>query len=121
MNSPKKPDAQGNKRWRMVIGFRQLNKKTISDSYLLPNITHILDQLGGAQYFSTLDLAMGFHQVSMHHNSKSKTAFSTPYGHFQFKRMPFGLKNAPAIFQRLMNKVLSGLQEHEILVYMDDI
>ena len=118
---PKKPDAQGNKRWRMVIDFRQLNKKTISDAYPLPNITHILDQLGGAQYFSTLDLAMGFHQVPMHPNSKSKTAFSTPYGHFQFKRMPFGLKNAPATFQRLMNKVLSGLQGHEILVYMDDI
>ena len=60
---PKKPDPDGNKRWRMVIDFRQLNEKTIKDVYPLPNITHILDQLGGVQYFSTLDLAMGFHQI----------------------------------------------------------
>ena len=118
---PKKPDEKGNKLWRMVIDYRQLNEKTISDAYPLPNITHILDQLGGAQYFSTLDLASGFHQVKMHPESKAKTAFSTPFGHYHFNRMPFGLKNAPATFQRLMDKVLSGLQGVEIFVYMDDI
>ena len=63
---PKKPDHDGNKRWRMVIDFRQLNEKTIKDAYPLQNITHILDQLGDAQYFSTLDLAMGFRQIKMH-------------------------------------------------------
>ena len=118
---PKKSDEQGNKRWRMVIDYRQLNEKTISDAYPLPNITHILDQLGGAQYFSILDLASGFHQVKMHPSSKPKTAFSTPYGHYHFNRMPFGLKNAPATFQRLMDRVLSGLQGIELFVYMDDI
>ncbi|KAL6418728.1 hypothetical protein ACFW04_011837 [Cataglyphis niger] len=118
---PKKPDSQGNKRWRMVIDYRSLNKKTIGDAYPLPNITDILDQLGSAKYFSVLDLASGFHQILMASKDAPKTAFSTPYGHYQFKRMPFGLKNAPATFQRLMDNVLSGLQGNELFIYMDDI
>ena len=118
---PKKPDSQGNKRWRMVIDYRKLNDKTIGDAYPLPNITEILDQLGSAKYFSTFDLASGFHQIRMSSKDAHKTAFSTPYGHFQFKRMPFGLKNAPATFQRLMNSILSGLQGIELFVYLDDI
>ncbi|KAL6421494.1 hypothetical protein ACFW04_011246 [Cataglyphis niger] len=118
---PKKPDSQGNKRWRMVIDYRSLNEKTIGDAYPLPNITDILDQLGSAKYFSVLDLTSGFHQIPMASKDAPKTAFSTPYGHYQFKRMPFGLKNAPATFQRLMDNVLSGLQGNELFVYMDDI
>lgn len=118
---PKKPDSHGNKRWRMVIDYRLLNEKTIGDAYPLPNIIDILDQLGNAKYFSILDLASGFHQIPMTNKDAPKTAFSTPYGHYQFKRMPFGLKNAPATFQRLMDNVLSGLQGNELFVYMDDI
>lgn len=118
---PKKPDSSGNKRWRMVIDYRNLNEKTIGDAYPLPNISDILDQLGNAKYFSVLDLASGFHQIPMAPKDAPKTAFSTPYGHYQFKRMPFGLKNAPSTFQRLMDNVLSGLQGNELFVYMDDI
>jgi Reverse transcriptase (RNA-dependent DNA polymerase). len=118
---PKKPDSQGNKRWRLVLDFRALNEKTIGDSYPLPNITDILDQLGGAKYFSTFDLASGFHQIKMSTEDRHKTAFSTPYGHYEFDRMPFGLKNAPATFQRLMDLVLTGLQGIELFVYLDDI
>ena len=118
---PKKPDSQGNKRWRMVIDYRQLNEKTVGDAYPLPNITDILDQLGGSKYFSTLDVASGFHQILMDPASRPKTAFSTSYAHLEFLRMPFGLKNAPATFQRLMDRVLSGLQGIELFVYMDDI
>lgn len=118
---PKKPDSQGNKRWRMVIDFRALNEKTIGDAYPLPNINEILDQLGGAKYFSVFDLASGFHQIKMDSKDMEKTAFSTPYGHYEYTRMPFGLKNAPATFQRLMNTVLSGLQGLEAFVYLDDI
>lgn len=118
---PKKPDSQGNKRWRMVIDYRMLNEKTIGDAYPLPSINEILDQLGGARYFSVFDLASGFHQIGMSEGDIEKTAFSTPHGHYEFTRMPFGLKNAPATFQRLMDSVLSGLQGAEMFVYLDDI
>lgn len=118
---PKKTDASGKKKWRMVIDFRKLNEKTVGDAYPLPNITDILDRLGSAKYFSTFDLASGFHQIPMDPNHSCKTAFSTPHGHFEYKRMPFGLKNAPSTFQRLMDQVLSGLQGNEIFVYLDDI
>ena len=105
----------------MVIDYRSLNEKTISDAYPLPNICEILNQLGGAKYFSTLDLASGFHQIPMDPDSQSKTAFCTSYGHYEYKRMPFGLKNAPSTFQRMMDQVLSGIQGVELFVYMDDI
>lgn len=82
-NSPlwivlKKPDSQGNKRWRLIIDYRKLNDKTIGDAYPLSNITEILDQLGSAKYFSTFDLASGFHQIRQ--IRVHKTAFLTPYG-----------------------------------------
>ena len=81
-NSPvwvvdKKPDSQGNKRYRMVIDYRALNEKTVGDAYPLPKITDILDQLGGAQYFTVLDLAAGFHQIEIDPTDRHKTAFST--------------------------------------------
>ncbi|XP_046612225.1 uncharacterized protein LOC124301349 [Neodiprion virginianus] len=118
---PKKSDASGEKKWRMVIDFRKLNEKTIGDAYPLPNIVDILDQLGSAKYFSTFDLASGFHQIPMDPDHSAKTAFSTPHGHFEYTRMPFGLKNAPSTFQRLMDQVLSGLQGTDMFVYLDDI
>jgi len=118
---PKKSDASGTQKLRIVVDFRRLNDLTIGDSYPLPNVTDILDQLGNAKYFSTLDLASGYHQIAMSERDKNKTAFSTPYGHYEFNRMPFGLKNAPATFQRLMNAVLAGLQGIRCLVYLDDI
>ena len=116
---PKKLESHGNRKWRMVLDFRKLNEKTIGDS--LPNIIYILDQLGSAQYFSVFDLASGFHQIKMSPEDSHKTAFSTPYGHYEFDRMPFGLKNAPATFQRIMDLVLTGLQGTELFVYLDDI
>jgi len=70
----------------------------------------ILDQLGNVKYFSTLNLASGYHQTPMHDEHKNKTAFSIPYGYFKFNRTPFGLKNAPAMFQRLMNSGPTGIQ-----------
>ena len=118
---PKKADASGKPRLRVVVDFRKLNELTIGDSFPLPNITDILDQLGNAKYFTTLDLASGYHQIPMAERDKDKTAFSTPYGHYEFNRMPFGLKNAPATFQRLMNSVLAGIQGLRCLVYLDDI
>ena len=118
---PKKLDASGVKKWRVVVDFRKLNDITIGDAFPLPNITDILDQLGNSKYFTTLDLASGFHQVPMDPEDSSKTAFSTSFGHFEFSRMPFGLKGAPATFQRLMNSVLTGLQGTRCFVYIDDV
>lgn len=85
---PKKMDASGKPKSRVVICFRKLNDLTIGDSFPLPNITDILYQLGNGKYFSTLDLASGYHQIPMAEHDKKKTAFSIPYGHCEFNRMP---------------------------------
>ena len=117
---PKKPDSNGQKKWRLVVDFRKLNDVTVSDAYPLPNITEILDQLGRSKYFSVIDLCSGFHQIPLQEESKPLTAFSFQ-GHYQYKRLPMGLKGSPATFQRLMNNVLTGLQGLKCFVYLDDI
>lgn len=118
---PKKPGPDGAKNWRVVVDFRKLNKHTRQDAFPLPRIEDILDQLGEAKYYSSLDLENGYYQVLVDGKDREKTAFSTPYGHLEFIRMPFGLMGAPATFQRMMNHVLVGLQGLECLVYLDDI
>lgn len=118
---PKKLDASGRKKWRLVIDYRKLNEKTVDDRYPIPNITDILDKLGRCMYFSTLDLASGFHQIEVDKKDVEKTAFSVENGHYEFLRMPFGLKNAPSTFQRVMDNVLREHIGVRCLVYMDDI
>ena len=105
---------------RFCIDFRALNKVTIKDGYALPRIDEILDTVGSAKLFTTLDLASGFWQVLLDDPSKAKTAFSTILGFFQFRVMPFGLCNAPATFQRLIEKVLTGLNWKQCVAYLDD-
>jgi len=118
---PKKPDINGIVKYRVCVDFRKLNQVTVGDAFPLPNITDILDQLGKSKYYTTLDLAQGYHQVPMNPTDREKTAFSTDKGHYEFSRMPFGLKGAPGTFQRLMNKVLIGLNGLKAFVYLDDI
>lgn len=118
---PKKLDSSGNKKWRIVTDFRKLNQNTISDKYPIPNINELLDKLDNCRYFSTLDLASGFHQIEMEDSDISKTAFNVENGHYEFLRMPFGLKNAPSTFQRVMDNILRGLNNEICLVYLDDI
>lgn len=117
---PKKSSTQ-DKRWRLVVDFRRLNDVTIGDIFPLPNIVDILDQLGNSTYFSTLDLAEGYYQIALNPSDRNKTAFCTEKGHFQFTRMPQGLKNAPATFQRYMNNILTGLNTVKCFVYLDDV
>ncbi|XP_050518950.1 uncharacterized protein LOC126893053 [Diabrotica virgifera virgifera] len=114
-------DASGEQKWRVVIDYRKLNECTIDDKYPLPNISDLLDQLGKCQYFTTLDLASGFHQIEIDPKDIPKTAFSAENGHYEFTRMPFGLKNAPSTFQRVMDNILLGILNERCLVYMDDI
>lgn len=114
-------DNSGKKKWRIVIDYRRLNEVTIDDKFPIPNIDTILDKLGRAQYFTTIDLAKGFHQILVKDEDRKKTAFSTPLGHYEYVRMPFGLKNAPATFQRLMNAILKDYINKICVVYLDDI
>ena len=107
---------------RLCVDFRKLNAKTIPDSYRIPTIEELIDTLEGASWFATLDLSSGYHQVEIEHDHRPRTAFTAgPCGFFQWTRMPFGLKNAPALFQRLMERVLSTLHMRSCLVYLDDI
>ncbi|GIX95483.1 hypothetical protein CDAR_397471 [Caerostris darwini] len=107
--------------YRLVADLRKLNEKTIPDNFPLPNLTEMVEMLSGARYFTSMDLTSGFHQMKMHPSSAHLTGISTEFGLFEFKRMPFGLKNASASFQRLMSIVLAGLSELQINVYIDDV
>ena len=106
---------------RFCVDFRKLNSMTKKDVYPLPRVDDILDTLGNAKYFTTLDLASGYWQVPLDNEAISKTAFTTHQGLFEFVRMPFGLCNAPATFQRAMQTVLAGIEWHDCFVYIDDI
>lgn len=107
--------------YRLCVDYRKLNAVTIKDSYPLPRIDDSIDALRGSKWFSTLDLASGFWQVQVDPRDVEKTAFVTSSGLYQFKVLPFGLVNAPATFERLMERILAGLQWEICLVYLDDI
>lgn len=103
------------------MDYRKLNDITVKDSYPLPRIDDILDQLSRNSWFSTLDLKSDYWQLKVRPEDKEKTAFSMGTGLWQFTVMPFGLCNAPATFERLMEKVLRGLLSKKCLVYLDDV
>ncbi|KAJ8381162.1 hypothetical protein SKAU_G00019400 [Synaphobranchus kaupii] len=111
--------ADGN--LRLCVDYRRLNAKTKRDAFPLPRIDESFDALREAKFFSTIDLASGYHQVAMHEKDRPKTAFTTPFGLYEYSRMPFGVCNGPATFQRLMQTTMNDLIFQIILVYLDDI
>ena len=106
---------------RFCIDYRLINKITRKDAYPLPRIDAMLDSFKGAKYFCTLDLNCAYWQIQMHKQDKAKTAFTTHLGLWEFNVMPYGLCNAPATFERLMENVLRDLIDKACLVYLDDI
>ena len=104
-----------------MVDFRKPNDVTVGDSFPVPMILEILDNLGNSKYFSTIFCASRFLQIHVRFEDRPKTAFSAVHDHYEYKRMPMGLKGAPSTFQRVMSTVLSGMQGLKCLVYLDDI
>ncbi|KAJ5082230.1 hypothetical protein N7532_011273 [Penicillium argentinense] len=113
----RKPDNK----WRMCIDYRALNEVTLKNGYPLPRVQELLDIIGKAKFLSKIDLASGYWQVRMEESAIPKTAFNTVWGKFEWLAMPFGLCNAPATFQTLMNQTLQPLLGKCVVVYLDDI
>ena len=104
---------------RICVDYRRLNAVSEMDAYPMPRIDDLIDRLGEAKFITTLDLSRGYWQVPVREEDQPKTAFTTPYGLFQFRVMPFGLQGAPATFQRMMDIVLDGLEF--AAAYLDDV
>jgi hypothetical protein len=111
--------VKNDKSFRLLVDYRKVNSVTHTEHWPLPRIDDILDRLSGSKVFTTLDLTAGYYQIAIDGESRLYTAFSTPDGHYQFTRLPMGLKNAPAAFMRIMHQILGDLKFVEI--YIDDL
>ncbi|CAG9137669.1 unnamed protein product [Plutella xylostella] len=107
---------------RMCVDFRKLNEITVKDRFPLPRIDDHIDRLGQTKYFTSLDMATEFHQIAMEKESVPLTGFVTPEGHYEYLKMPYGLANAPVVYQRIIAKTLRDfIEPGDALVYIDDV
>jgi hypothetical protein len=106
---------------RLCVDFRNLNKCSKKDNYPLPKMEHLLQRISGATVMSFLDGFSGYNQISVHPDDQEKTAFTTPWGTFMYAKMPFGLMNVGATFQRAMDIAFVGEKDKFVLIYLDDI
>jgi len=106
---------------RLCVDYKKLNEVTVRNSYPLPLINDIIDRVKGAKYFTKLDLRSAYNLIRIKEGDEYKTAFRTKYGHYEYLVMPFGLKNAPAVFQSFINSVLRPFLEKSVILYLDDI
>ena len=120
-SSPIVPIRKKDGSLRMCIDYRQLNRVTVSDKFPVPNLNDSIFGLHGTEYFSRLDLVKSYYQVPIDPDSRKYTAFSTPRNHWQFARLAFGLKNAPAAFQREIQSILNNFPSNKVIAYLDDI
>lgn len=117
---PKKTDRSNEKKWRLVVDYRQLNNNITDDKFPLPNIIDILDSLSLNYYFSKLDLSQSYYQLKLNEESRKYTAFTTDKM-YQFKRCPMGLKTSPSVFSRLMTIAMAGINYKQAFIYLDDL
>ena len=120
-SSPVVPVRKKDNSIRLCVDYRQLNRVTKADRFPLPNMSELVYGLFGVKFFTLLDLRKGYYQVPLHPDSRECTAFSTSYNHYQCKRLPFGLKNAPGAFQREMQTVLQDFDRKQVVIYIDDV
>lgn len=107
---------------RMCVDYRALNRVTVKDRYPMPLIDDHIDRLGGFRYFTSLDMATGFHQIPIDEASIRRTAFVTPEGHYEYLKMPYGLTNSPIVYQRIINDTLRPfINSGNVVVYVDDV
>ena len=105
----------------MVCDYRLLNKITIKNRYPLPRIDEILDRMGNKKIFSSLDLLDGYYQIAITPEDQHKTAFTMPFGHYEFKVLPQGLSNSPSTFMSMMNSIFSEYINDFVVIYLDDV
>jgi len=105
----------------MCVDYRELNKQTVKNTYPLPRIDELVDNLAGCSVFSALDLSIGFNQFALQESDVHKTAFNTHIGKYEYTVLPMGLSNAPAVFQREMNRLFTPLLNQCVLIYLDDL
>jgi hypothetical protein len=110
-----------NNKWRFCVDYRALNAITKGDAYPLLRPDYVFSAMANKQYFSTFDAIKGYHQIDIDPADRAKTAFISHRGLYQYKRLPFGLKNAPGQFQRIMDRILGGLRWIAALCYIDDV